>query len=61
MGEVDGLVGMQEIAERLHVQHRTVLQWRWQRLMPTPVGMVSRVPLWYWADIEVWARATGRL
>lgn len=54
-------VGAAEVAERLHVKPQTVHTWRQRRLMPEPRWTVSGQPAWDWAEIEAWARRTGRL
>jgi predicted DNA-binding transcriptional regulator AlpA len=61
--DVDLLVGTAEIAQRLGVARPQVVH-DWRRRhpeFPTPVAVISRVGLWYWPDVERWARATGRL
>jgi hypothetical protein len=54
-------VGAAEVAERLGVKPQTVHTWRQRRLMPEPRWTVSGQPAWDWAEIEAWARRTGRL
>jgi len=54
-------VGAAEVAERLGVKPQTVYTWRQRRLMPEPHWIVSGQPAWDWAEIEAWARQTGRL
>jgi hypothetical protein len=55
------LVGPDEIGARLEVRSNTVSTWRARGLLPAPVAVVSRVPLWPWPVIRAWADATGRL
>ena len=55
------LVGPSEVARALGVQLATVHQWRHRSLMPAPVAIVTSTPVWLWADVEDWARRTGRL
>jgi hypothetical protein len=55
------LVGPDEIASRLGVRSNTVSTWRARGLLPEPVAIVSRVPLWQWEQVRAWADATGRL
>jgi len=56
------LVGVEEIAGRLRVARSTVSGWHSRGLMPNPLGVVSgRTPVWEWADVEAWARESGRL
>jgi hypothetical protein len=55
------LVGPDEIAARLEVRSNTVSTWRARGLLPVPVAVVSRVPLWPWPVIRAWADATRRL
>ncbi len=54
-------VGAAEVAQRLHVKLQTVRTWRHRKLMPAPCRTVSGQPVWDWAEIEKWARQTGRL
>ena len=54
-------VGAAEIAARLGVRPQTVHTWRHRKLLPPPRWTVSGQPAWDWADIESWARRTGRL
>jgi hypothetical protein len=54
-------VGAAEIAARLGVKPQTVHTWRHRKLMPAPRWTVSGQPAWEWAEIEAWARRTGRL
>ena len=54
-------VGAAEIAGRLGVRPQTVHTWRHRKLMPHPRWTVSGQPAWDWAEIEAWARRTGRL
>lgn len=60
--DVDLLVGATEIAERLGVARPQVVHdWRRRHAdFPQPLTVVSRVGLWYWPEVERWARATGR-
>lgn len=65
------LVGIDEIAQRLKVSRSKVSVWQ-QRgwppgergatvKRPEPVAIISnRIPVYRWADIEKWAKATGR-
>jgi hypothetical protein len=55
------LVGPDEIAARLEVRSNTVSTWRARGLLPAPIAVVSRVPLWPWPVIRAWADATRRL
>lgn len=60
--DIDMLVGAVEIAQRLGVARPQVVH-DWRRRhhdFPQPVTVVSRVSLWYWPEVERWARATGR-
>lgn len=55
-------VGIPEIAARLNVARATVDQWRFRELLPAPRWIVGGRPAWDWtADVEPWARQTGRL
>lgn len=64
------LVDIPEVAERLGVARRTVSAWRYRhqrhprppwRPFPQPMMTVSSRPVWRWADVEAWGKATGRL
>jgi hypothetical protein len=57
------LVATPEIAERLGLSHaETVHSWRRRYAdFPQPIAKLSIGLIWYWPDIEVWARRTGRL
>jgi len=60
---VDDLVDVEMIAERLGLAHRqSVGNWvlRYPDF-PEPLGMWGRTRLWAWPDVEEWARGTGRL
>ena len=54
-------VGLVEIAERLGIIRQTADTWRQRGLLPPPRWTVGGRPAWTWADIEEWARETGRL
>lgn len=54
-------VGTIEIAERLGVTRDAVNQWRRRPLdFPEPQWTIGGRPAWEWADVEAWAKATGR-
>jgi len=55
------LVGPAEIATRLAVAPNTVSMWRARGLLPAPVAVISRVPVWDWADVREWAVDTSRM
>lgn len=57
------LVGTGEIAERLGVKRTSVVHdWRRRhRDFPEPVLELRMGLLWWWPDVERWARHTGRL
>jgi predicted DNA-binding transcriptional regulator AlpA len=55
-------VGTVEIAERLAVTRSAVDRWRVRDIgFPEPRWKVGGRPAWCWADIERWAKETGRL
>ncbi len=54
-----GLVGPADIATRLGVSPTTVSAWKRRGLLPEPEILVSGVPLWFWPDIERWAKETN--
>jgi hypothetical protein len=60
--EVDKLVGAEEIAQRLGLkryQHVHMLRSRHEDF-PEPVVRLKRVMIWYWPDVERWAKANDR-
>jgi predicted DNA-binding transcriptional regulator AlpA len=61
--DVDQLVGAREIADRLHVAGRQTVQFWRDRYddFPKPVVSRERAVLWYWPDVQEWAKRTGRL
>jgi predicted DNA-binding transcriptional regulator AlpA len=61
--DADELVGATEIAERIGLSHpEAVHTWRKRYPdFPQPVAKLRRVMIWYWPDVERWARRTGRL
>lgn len=54
-------VGIPEIAQRLGVKRPTVDVWRTRGLLPEPRWTVGGRPAWEWADVEAWAKGSGRL
>lgn len=60
--EVKNLVGAAEIAERLGIARQSVHQLRARHPdFPQPVAVLKQAMVWDWADVEAWARKTGRL
>lgn len=61
--DIDDLVDVREIAERLGLAHpQTVGNFVLRYVdFPEPLGMWGRTRLWAWPDVEAWARRTGRL
>lgn len=56
------LVDVTKIAAKLGVQPNTVHQWRKRYPdFPEPFVQLAIGPVWYWAAVERWAKATGRL
>jgi predicted DNA-binding transcriptional regulator AlpA len=64
------LVGIPEIASRLGVSRRTVATWRYRHQnppspprapFPPEFMVVSGRPVWDWAEVEQWAKTTGRI
>lgn len=61
--DVDQLVGTAEIADRLGLSHtQTVHLWRRRYVdFPRPVAELRHALVWYWPEVEKWARTTGRM
>ncbi len=65
--DVDHLVWTRTIAERLGLKRVQVVHYffRSDPTFPRPVftitGGVREIHLWYWPEVERWARRTGRL
>jgi predicted DNA-binding transcriptional regulator AlpA len=61
--DVNDLVSAEEIAERLDLSHaQNVSVWaRRHADFPAPVKKLRRAAIWDWAEVEAWAKATGRL
>lgn len=61
--DADQLVGASEIAERLGLaQPQSVHLWRRRHEgFPEPVARLKTALIWFWPDVEEWARLTGRL
>jgi transposase-like protein len=61
--DVAELVGAAEIADRLGLAHpEAVHNWRRRHQdFPEPVTRLRQAMIWYWPDVEKWARQTGRL
>lgn len=58
----DLLVGATEIADRLDVARQMVHIWRQRHPdFPEPVATLAMGLVWYWPEVERWAKATGRL
>lgn len=52
------LVGAAEIAQRLGIHKQTVHLWRRRHSdFPEPVAELERALVWYWPDVEAWARS----
>ena len=61
--DLDNLVGATEIAQRLGVKRPHLIH-DWRRRhpeFPKPVLELTGILVWDWRDVEVWAKATGRL
>lgn len=58
------LVSTPEIAQMLGVEDVTVRQWRARGTrvpMPEPIAVVGSMPIYSRAEIEAWARESGRM
>jgi hypothetical protein len=56
------LVGAYEIGERLGAHYRTVHAWHQRHAdFPKPIAHLKAALIWYWPDVEKWAKKTGRL
>ena len=60
---MDQLVGASEIARRLGAKQRQAVHlWRKRyEDFPEPVATLDMGLVWYWPEVERWARRTGRL
>lgn len=54
-------MGAAEVADFLAVSRQRVLQLRQRDDFPQPVSVLASGPVWESADVERWARETGRL
>ena len=61
--DVEKLVGAAEIADRLGYKRAVYVHDLRRRDpdFPAPVAKLKAALVWDWADVEKWARATGRL
>lgn len=60
---MDQLVGASEIAKRLGLKQRQGVH-MWQKRhpdFPQPVAKLDMGTVWYWPEVERWAKKTGRL
>lgn len=58
----DELVGAAEIAERLGVGTSVVHDWRRRHAdFPEPTIRLRMGLIWAWAEVERWAKGSGRL
>jgi hypothetical protein len=57
------LVGAPEIADRLGLARPQVVHnWRYRHAdFPEPLVELRQGNVWYWPDVEEWAKRTGRL
>lgn len=55
------LMGAAEVAEFLQISRQRVLQLRQRPDFPEPVSVLASGPVWESADVERWARETGRI
>lgn len=60
---MDQLVGVTEIADRLGVKASSrVHDWRRRyEDFPAPVASLAMGLVWYWPEVERWAKGAGRL
>jgi hypothetical protein len=58
---LDELVTSADIGRRLGLSKQRAHQLAAMPAFPDPVGQVGRSAVWRWPDVEVWARATGRI
>ena len=55
------LVIAADIAERLRISRARVSVLASRSDFPRPVGRLGRSEVWRWANVQRWARETGRL
>jgi predicted DNA-binding transcriptional regulator AlpA len=58
---VEDLVGVNEIGDLLGVSRQRADQLSRLEGFPEPIGTIAAGRIWRRADVEAWARATGRL
>jgi predicted DNA-binding transcriptional regulator AlpA len=59
--DVDDIVGVAEIADRLGVERNTIHRWRERHPdFPEPAAVLKGSLIWAWPDVAAWAKATGR-
>jgi hypothetical protein len=54
------VVGVVEIAHRLHVPRTVVDEWRHRGHLPGASWVVGGRPAWNWAVVDAWAKRTRR-
>jgi len=60
--EVADLVGAAEISSRLGCTKNVVHEWeRRHQDFPRPIARLTMGKIWYWPNVEAWARSTGRI
>jgi hypothetical protein len=57
----ENLMGVAEIARLLSVSSQRVSQLATTPAFPEPIARLAAGPIWERADVEAWARETGRL
>lgn len=56
MVRVSDMVGAADIADRLGVEHVTVLAWRTRYPdFPEPLAKIGAAWVWAWPDVQAWA------
>lgn len=55
------LMGLTEIGRMLDVSKQRAGQLAQREDFPAPLSRLAQGPVWRRADVEAWARATGRL
>lgn len=54
------VIGLQDMVEMFDMTEGSVQQWRIRGVLPEPLRVIGRTPVWLYSDIVAWAKETGR-